>query len=570
MRKINKPIIILSAAAIIFCLISASIYSLALFRITFDNAEKLSQQQFTVCGGELKFTGVSDNIVVANTVSGSPKQESYSFENDIACVSFCDEGICGISEGEIREGLYFYDIYFQSFDKSYSNHINLCFDFAVDKLNFAIDNDFNLYIFNLSYGQSILKFSKSGRLIKEIITVDQAQAEQLIFINGNIYCICNGTLYIIENDVLNMFYTDDYITSPCKMTGENTISDCEGKVFLINGDNAELCVDFNNSDALCCITPGYYLSYYGSSLYGNSIVNPKIYAYYDFEFDILCLYCFDSCLYAGGYNGKDFEVIKLKDSELNISEPETLPPTETEATAPASTESTSETTVQTNTDSTVPTAQETTEQINTEPATQIPTQKTTEPTTQKITQPATVKPTEATTQKITEATVPETTKPAETQADTESSTENTDNTQDTTYENLKYSSSVYEIDYTNRLICNVSTKTTVSQFKKNFSCNGEIKVFDKNNLQKTSGNVGTNMTVVFSKGSENAVYTISVKGDLTGEGNVNSLDLNVVFNHLLGIADLSSVQIISGDLNDDGVITNKDLVLIKRIINASK
>lgn len=603
MKRARKYIIILTVAVIACCLISASLYSMALFRITFENAENLSGQRFALCDNELKFTGVSKNSVVVDSVSENPREESFTFEKEIAAASFCDGGFCGISYGNIEDGLYFYDFYFQSFDKSCSNHINLCFEFAVNGLNFAIDNDYNLYVFRLTDGFRILKFSKNGQFLKEIPL--EEEAEQLMLINGKMHCVCNGTLYILEDDTPCMIYTDDFITIPCQMTGKNTLSDYEGKVFLLNGDNAELCADFNNAEALCCITQKYYLSGFENSLYGNSVSNPEISAYYDFDFDIMCLYYLEPYLYAGGYNEVEFEVIRLNDDDIHFIEPETVPPTQPETKIPSS-EVTADPETETNPNSAKQTTPGTTAQTTAEPAsqpitdppaqpgTQTTTQKANQPTTQKVTQPAaqkvtepatqkatqttTQKATQPTTQKVTEQTattaVPTTEKSGETQVPDVSAdvptTDNTDSTQCTAYESLKYSSDVYKFISGTQIVRGVEPTTTVSKFKKNFECNGEIKVYDKNNNPKTSGSVGTGMKAVFTKSTESAAYTVSVTGDLTGEGNVNTFDLTAMFNHLLGIADLQTIHIISGDLNNDGMITNKDLVLIKRTINASK
>ena len=56
-----------------------------------------------------------------------------------------------------------------------------------------------------------------------------------------------------------------------------------------------------------------------------------------------------------------------------------------------------------------------------------------------------------------------------------------------------------------------------------------------------------------------------VKGDVTGEGNVNSRDENAMFSHLLNTQKLKGIYKLAADLNFDKKLTNADLVLISRI-----
>ena len=131
---------------------------------------------------------------------------------------------------------------------------------------------------------------------------------------------------------------------------------------------------------------------------------------------------------------------------------------------------------------------------------------------------------------------------------------------------LKYSSNTYKFKDGN-VIYNIDNKTSVTEFKKNINCNGTITLYDKSGNIKTSGNIGTGMTEIFSKGNEKVQFKIAVNGDLTGEGNVNSLDLNKMFNYLLNQISLTDVETVACDLNQDNKITNKDLVLLKRLTN---
>ena len=107
-------------------------------------------------------------------------------------------------------------------------------------------------------------------------------------------------------------------------------------------------------------------------------------------------------------------------------------------------------------------------------------------------------------------------------------------------------------------ITGISNGTTVTDFKKLFS--DEIAVYDKNGNVVTSGKIKTGYRARIS----DCIYEISVLGDITGEGNVKSNDVSALMSYFVEKTDLIGVYLASADYNNDGSITNKDLVGIAR------
>lgn len=107
-------------------------------------------------------------------------------------------------------------------------------------------------------------------------------------------------------------------------------------------------------------------------------------------------------------------------------------------------------------------------------------------------------------------------------------------------------------------ITGISNGTTVTDFKKLFS--DEIAVYDKNGNVVTSGKIKTGYRARIS----DRIYEISVLGDITGEGNVKSNDVSALMSYFVEKTDLIGVYLASADYNNDGSITNKDLVGIAR------
>lgn len=126
-------------------------------------------------------------------------------------------------------------------------------------------------------------------------------------------------------------------------------------------------------------------------------------------------------------------------------------------------------------------------------------------------------------------------------------------------------SELYDIDFNTYRISGIPAGTTFAQLKKNIRHDGYTMSLYRDGKQKKSGNCGTAMTVVFD--SDRATYTfeLSVNGDITGEGNVNSRDLNILMEYLIDTYDFNGVYTLSADLSGDGIVDVKDLALLHRM-----
>ena len=103
----------------------------------------------------------------------------------------------------------------------------------------------------------------------------------------------------------------------------------------------------------------------------------------------------------------------------------------------------------------------------------------------------------------------------------------------------------------------LDSSVTVSAFKKSV---GGLNV---DFPTKYSGNIGTNTDVIIGKRG----YQFVIRGDLTGEGNVNLNDERAMFKRLLGVEKLRGAFKKAADLNGDGKVSNADLVLLSRKID---
>lgn len=138
--------------------------------------------------------------------------------------------------------------------------------------------------------------------------------------------------------------------------------------------------------------------------------------------------------------------------------------------------------------------------------------------------------------------------------------------------NHTISSNIYIVNNNNYTISGISSPTTVAMFKRNMNYDGFDVEFVKYGGQSiTSGNVGTATIARFYNDNSNYEYELCVEGDLTGEGNINTRDENVMFDCLLDNMDVfNGVFVQAADLDDNNNITVADLVLLLRAIESNK
>lgn len=91
---------------------------------------------------------------------------------------------------------------------------------------------------------------------------------------------------------------------------------------------------------------------------------------------------------------------------------------------------------------------------------------------------------------------------------------------------------------------------------------GKATVKNSNGTVKSSGSLVTG-DVIIIEGATTATYTISVKGDINGDGEVKLQDFVLVQSHILGKSALTGVRFYAADINNDNAINLKDFVLIQ-------
>lgn len=144
--------------------------------------------------------------------------------------------------------------------------------------------------------------------------------------------------------------------------------------------------------------------------------------------------------------------------------------------------------------------------------------------------------------------------------------ENNDEEDNDEEKTLEIDTDVYKIE--NLQILKVKANTTIKEFKLNINTNAtEVKAYKYNSEDEVLSDdelVSTGMNINFIYQDDSKLFTISVLGDVNGDGRADSSDMIVLNRYRLKKINLDGVFLKSGDFNDDGCVDIKDIVGINR------
>ncbi len=108
--------------------------------------------------------------------------------------------------------------------------------------------------------------------------------------------------------------------------------------------------------------------------------------------------------------------------------------------------------------------------------------------------------------------------------------------------------------------------TTLAQFRKTVPLNGAVLTAVKNGEVVSGGKLGTGMQLQLYVGEELLdEVIILVKGDLNGTGTINSADQRLLYQHLTEEKLLTDEYYTAADLDENGTVTTRDLLLLKQL-----
>lgn len=126
-------------------------------------------------------------------------------------------------------------------------------------------------------------------------------------------------------------------------------------------------------------------------------------------------------------------------------------------------------------------------------------------------------------------------------------------------EEFKVTSSEYNVSEDERVLTRIPGETEISEFKSKIQANAQYAIIDENGYVIENGFVKTGYRIK----SRNKEYTVSVIGDISGNGKVDIIDLARIRLFLIGGLSLDGVYLYSADLNGNGKADIIDLAVMR-------
>lgn len=122
------------------------------------------------------------------------------------------------------------------------------------------------------------------------------------------------------------------------------------------------------------------------------------------------------------------------------------------------------------------------------------------------------------------------------------------------------------VKVTDGVLTGIKPQTTPEQLKALIKTNGTVKFLDKDGKEVTSGNVGTGTKIVITLDDQKTEYTVIIRGDVTGDGNINSADLLKIVKYLKSAGEIEKI---AADVNKDNNINSADLLKIVKYLKGT-
>ena len=133
-----------------------------------------------------------------------------------------------------------------------------------------------------------------------------------------------------------------------------------------------------------------------------------------------------------------------------------------------------------------------------------------------------------------------------------------------------YTDSIYVKITDGFIVSNVSENTTVSTFVKDMKIENAKIISSQGNKKEDDEVVATYDLLVVEKEKDMSIYSISVSGDINGDGMIGKADVDLLQGYLEGKKKLSKVALRSSDANKDGKVNRSDVRVLNNYIKKNK
>ena len=124
-------------------------------------------------------------------------------------------------------------------------------------------------------------------------------------------------------------------------------------------------------------------------------------------------------------------------------------------------------------------------------------------------------------------------------------------------------------NYASGYISGIEIGTDIKDIKSNIEAvggNSTVTIFDSKGTTIYEGKIATGYKISINNQSSSEVLEVMIKGDTSGDGEINALDLLQVHKNILGTYTLNGVFKLAGDTSGDGEINALDLLQVHKNI----
>lgn len=120
------------------------------------------------------------------------------------------------------------------------------------------------------------------------------------------------------------------------------------------------------------------------------------------------------------------------------------------------------------------------------------------------------------------------------------------------------------VKVTDGVMYQISPGTVVNTLINTVTINqGDAVIKNVNGVVKTTGSLVTGDTITIKGTKETKTFTLAIRGDINGDGEINLADFVLIQSHILDKAKLSGYKFYAGDVNYNNEIKLDDFVLIQ-------
>ena len=123
--------------------------------------------------------------------------------------------------------------------------------------------------------------------------------------------------------------------------------------------------------------------------------------------------------------------------------------------------------------------------------------------------------------------------------------------------------------YSSKYISNIAPGTDVNTIKSTIEAvggNSTVTIMDKEGNEVKDGQIGTGYKVSIKNQDSTEILDVVIKGDTSGDGKIDALDLLQVQKNILGAYNLEGAYNAAGDTSGDGKIDALDLLQVQKSI----